>query len=96
MRLYLNSPLKSTFIAQDNCFKFIGTLLHQNGKEIIVSVGLAKNNGNIYFAKNVTFPSLLESVKKSSTSRVNFTVMMFNKKLYGKMPSVEGGCYGNW
>ncbi len=22
--------------------------------------------------------------------------MMFNKKLYGKMPNFPEGCYGNW
>jgi len=96
MRLYLNSPLKTTFIAQDNCFKFNGTLLHQKDKECIVSVALTKNNGNLYFAKNIKFPQFLEMIKKTSPSRVNFTVMMFSKKLYGKMPEVEGGCYGNW
>ena len=50
----------------------------------------------MYFAKNVEFPQFLELIKKSSTNRVNFTLNMFSKKLYGKMPEVEGGCYGNW
>ena len=96
MRLYLNCPLKSTFIVQDNCCKLIGTLLHQKDQECVVSVGINKNNGTMYFAKNVEFPQFLELIKKSSTNRVNFTLNMFSKKLYGKMPEVEGGCYGNW
>ena len=29
-------------------------------------------------------------------SKVNISMMMFNKKLYGKMPFAEGGCFGCW
>lgn len=86
MRFYLNSPLKSTFIAQDNCFKFTGTVIHQKDKECVIGVGLTKNNGNIYFAKNLAFPQILELIKKPSQTKAFFTVLMFNKKLYGKMP----------
>ena len=86
MRFYLISPLKSTFIAQDNCFKFNGTVIHRKDKEYVVGVGLTKNNGNIYFAKNVSFPQMLELIKKSSQIKAFFTVFMFNKKLYGQMP----------
>ena len=59
MRFYLNTPLKSTFIAQENSFKFNGTLLHQKDKEFVVSLSLHKVNGNMYFAQNVKFPQLL-------------------------------------
>jgi len=59
IRLYLNTSLLSTFIAQDKFFKFNGTLLHQKDREYVVSVALSKNNGVIYFGKNISFSSMV-------------------------------------
>ncbi len=38
----------------------------------------------------------MQIIKKPPTSKVNFTVPMFSKKLYGMMPNTPSGCYGNW
>ena len=38
----------------------------------------------------------MEYSKKPSNKRVFFSVMMFNKKLYGKMMKFPSGCYGCW
>ena len=42
----------------------------------------------------------MEDIKKYSKNkpnkRVQFNVMMFNKKLYGRMPHFPHGCYGCW
>jgi hypothetical protein len=96
IRFYFNSPLKSTFISQDGFLKFTGALLHEKGAECIISVAISKNNGVMYFCKGLEWPSVFKLIQKASSKKVQFSVMMFNKKLYGKMPNSPPGCYGNW
>ena len=51
--MYLNSIVKSTFVAYDAFLKFTGVLLYESGPKYLISLGVMKNNGNIYFAKNM-------------------------------------------
>lgn len=96
MRFYLSSPLKSTFVAQDGFLRFTGTLVHDKAGECIVSVSTMKSNGQVFFCKGLEWASVLELTKKTSTNRIQFSVMMFSKKLYGRMTASPKGCYGNW
>ena len=96
MRFHLHSSLKSTFIAQDGFFKFTGAIHHQKENQCLVSLGIIKNNGIMYFSKNMEFGDIMQLVKKPPTAKANFTVPMFSKKLYGMMPNAPAGCYGNW
>jgi hypothetical protein len=56
----------------------------------------AKNNGVIYFGKNVSMSLFLSKIKTNGTDKTQFGVKMFSKKLYGRLPDFAEGCYGNW
>jgi hypothetical protein len=47
------------------------------------------------FSKSGRFVSCL---KKESKKACNFSLKMFNKQLYGRLPVADSreGCYGNW
>lgn len=93
----LVTSFKATFIAQDGYFKFAGTLVHEKDKECIVLIPMAKANGNLIFAKGLAIDKLVDLIsKKPAGTKANFTVAMFSKKIYGKMPKTKDGCYGNW
>lgn len=76
--------------------QFVGTLLYEKGEERIVSLQTSKNNGVMYFAKNMSIKSMIEKSKASSSSKTKFCVKMFHKTLYGKLPNKPKGCYANW
>ncbi len=44
----------------------------------------------------MSFESIQEKVKASSNTKVNFSVKMFTKKLYGRLNAFPVGSYGNF
>ena len=95
LRLYFNSALKSSFITNEGYIRLIGNLLHEKERECLIAVSTTKNNGAMYFSKNMSFESIIEKSKANSSNKVVFSVKMFTKKLYGKLVGFPSGCYGN-
>lgn len=95
LRLYFNSALKSSFIASEGYMRLIGLLLYEKDEECLIAVSTTKNNGVMYFSKNMSFESIIEKSKTASNNKVVFSVKMFTKKLYGKLVGFPSGCYAN-
>ena len=53
IRFYLKSLMKSSFTAYNSFLKFYGNILYENGARVIISLGVMKNNGIMYFGKNI-------------------------------------------
>jgi hypothetical protein len=88
--------MKSNFIANDGHLQFIGTLLYEKGEKSLISLNTSKVNGVMYFSKGMLLKEMTEKCKIPSTNKVKFSVKMFHKVLYGKLPTESKGCYGNW
>lgn len=88
--------MKTPFVSYENYMKFTGSLLYEKEDQYLISLGIMKSNGNIYFGHNLKLAVILELANNQASRYVPFSVMMFNKKLYGRMAQFPLGCYGCW
>lgn len=96
IRFYLNCPLRSAFVAHGGYLKLTGNVLYEKNGKYLISMGVVKNNGFMYFGKGIELKEIFELSKNKPKKTVKFSVIMFNKKLYGAMAKYPHGCYGCW
>ena len=59
IRFYLNCPLKSAFVACDGYMKLTGNLLYEKDDKYLISMGVVKNHGLMYFGKGIELKEIL-------------------------------------
>ncbi len=55
LRLILNTPLKTNFVAGDGCIHLMASILYVQKDGLIASAPIAKHSGILYLAKGITF-----------------------------------------
>jgi hypothetical protein len=98
LRLNIASPFKVPFIVAENHLKFQGSLITKTEKTTVCMLSCASFNIRTFFGKGFeSIKDFASSLKTDKTENCEFSVKMFSKQLYGRMPShLSEGSYGYW